>query len=151
MELRKMQWEDIVDVYELLRIKSVHRYTVFPVEFIDDFIDYYEAVMYDDENYVLEIDSCICGFIQFHTFEHDSCEVGYYMHPNYRRRGWMKQCLLLLFPLLNVSKIYAYIAQDNLSSIVFANSIGFEFVSQDEPMCLNDGKHHNINIYERRI
>lgn len=149
MELRKMEWEDIVDVYELLRIESVSRYTLFPVESIDDFIDYYETIMCDDLLYVLEIDTCICGLIQFHTFENDSCEVGYYMHPKYRRRGWMRECLLKLFSQLHVSKVIAYIAQDNRNSIAFANSLGFEFVRQDESMCLNDGKHHHINIYER--
>ena len=45
MELREMQWEDIVDVYELLKIESVSRYTVFPIDSLDDFIDYYETVM----------------------------------------------------------------------------------------------------------
>ena len=73
MELREMQWEDIVDVYELLKIESVSRYTVFPIDSLDDFIDYYETVMMDDLLYVLETDTCICGLIQFHTFKNDSC------------------------------------------------------------------------------
>lgn len=151
MELREMQWEDIVDVYELLKIESVSRYTVFPIDSLDDFIDYYETVMMDDLLYVLETDTCICGLIQFHTFKNDSCELGYYMHPKYRRRGWMKQCLLTMFSQIDVSCIYAYIAQDNLASITFAQAMGFQHVNQDEPMCLNDGKNHFINIYERRI
>lgn len=151
MELRRMEWEDIVDVYELLRLDRISKYTGFPIDTLDSFLDYYHEMMEDDILYVLENDAGIWGLIQFHSFEDDRCELGYYMHPAYQKQGWMKKALLSLFESITDFTISLYIAQENLRSLRLAYKLGFKYISQGETMYLNDGKQHTIYVYERRF
>lgn len=154
MYIRVCEWEDAVDLYELLKEPEISRWLSMPLDDLDGFLRYFEtAILIDHEiNWVIENqDERIIGFLHLHSMRDDCCEIGYYLHPQYHHRSIMYKAVQKL---LNQAPacVLAYIAQDNTASMKLVKKLGFEYLAQREPMYLNDFKMHEMALYgyERR-
>lgn len=80
------------------------------------------------ENEEVAIGSCGFNYIDF---ENDRVEIGYELHSDYWRKGYMKEALKALiyyvFETYNVNRIEAKVDVDNIPSQKLLENIGFEF------------------------
>ena len=80
--------------------------------------------------FVIDLENTPIGFIDLYNFTINSAGVGVIVEKSYRRRGFGKEALQLLFiysfKTLKLKKLYCNINKDNLASIKLFTSCGFE-------------------------
>ena len=83
--------------------------------------------------------------------KNQNAKIGVYIIPDYQRKGYAKEALILLltfaFYELNMHKIYATIHDYNIPSIKLFESVGFHCEGADKEAVYSQGKFIDLHIY----
>ncbi|MBR9920248.1 MAG: GNAT family N-acetyltransferase [Bacteroidetes bacterium] len=136
---RKLEEKDIPALFELRSNPDLMRFIPRPMakeqkdaedllNMIRDTVDKGEGVHWG--MYLKGEDTCIGG-IGFYRVEKENFrgEIGYMLHPDYHRRGLMRETIPLFlkfaFEDLNFNSVCAMVHPDNVASIRLVESFGF--------------------------
>lgn len=73
----------------------------------------------------------VIGSCGFHNWipEHERAEIGYLLHENYRKKGFMSEALSAVikhgFHTMKLNRIEAFISPENMPSLNVVNTLGF--------------------------
>lgn len=125
---------ELLSYYALESIRSNLRIPI--VETIEDMELLYDWMFKDCDAYglILKSNGMLIGDISL-FYEKDKLFVGYVLHPDYHRQGYMYEALgEVLKP---YREIYAKVYNDNYPSIALLKKLGFKQVS----------KEYNVTLY----
>lgn len=106
-------------------------------EGIMQMISSFYTLMEQDEGVIwgVQLNGAIIGFVAFMDLSFNPTVI-YAMHPTYRSRGYMKECVALSVQYILDSGMCSYmqteVHNDNTASVRLLQSIGFDVVSKDK-------------------
>lgn len=140
--IKKVSLKDADSLFKVWSNDAVTKYmnidSMTDVSHAEDMIKFFIAADYNNEanrmgiflkeNEEVAIGSCGFNYIDF---ENDRVEVGYELHSDYWRKGYMKEALTVLmdyaFETFNINRIEAKVDINNIPSQKLLENIGFEF------------------------
>lgn len=157
--LRRMNYNDIDDLYEMRRDPGMNEYTdTKPDETIDDTRAYIDKMNkgIDDNKWIIwaiehKESGKVIGSISIWNIksERESGDLGYGITPEYQGKGFMKEALSKVleygFNTMNLKVLEAYTEKDNVKSIRLLERCNFTEVNRiDEEGYFNNRVYHMI-------
>ena len=156
--LRGLEEEDVCDIHEYCKLARVTK-----------FLNYTPHIDIDDTLYILKSSYLpytemrepqvwcmvekeaekVIGHIYFHDFRQHCAQIAYVLHPDFWGKGYVTEALTELlhigFSQLELHKVFAYVAVENIKSICVLERFGFrklQILKKAEK--LSDGLYHDI-------
>lgn len=153
--LRPLQIIDLNFLFEIENNKDNWKYGSENIQYTkEDLTNYIANAKQDITNarqfrFVIEWKNTPIGFIDLFDYTLTSAVVGLIIAKKYRRRGFAKEALKLLFiysfNTLNIKKLDCKIKKDNLASIKLFTSCGFEFKSEKKEL------HYFVKLAKKKL
>ena len=140
--LRPLQDSDLAFLFDIENNKSNWRFGSEKREYTKEELLHYirnsqtDIKIAKQYRFVIDFNNMPIGFIDLFNYTIDSSAVGIIIAEDYRRRGFAKEALELLYiyaiTILDLKNIHCTVEKQNLSSIKLFSACGFKCIGEKE-------------------